>query len=138
MENHLSSSPPAIHYQTIPVFHQPSLSGHLVGYVNQVSSKVALLLCKVGYCGYVLPGYHQEVCRCLGIDIPQDEDPVILIEYSGWYLTSHYITENTILFHLPRGLESQFAGNLLPVVVSITEEGLGRFTASEVELHIMV
>lgn len=87
----------------------------------------------------MLSGHHQEVRGCLRLDIPQGNDSIILIEDSGWYLASHYITEDALPFHFTYpGLETQLAGHRFAVKVGVTEENLGRFTAPVVELHIVV
>src|SRR4030042_230877 len=100
MKNLLSTTPPAVQYQAVPAFSYPLLPGQLICNINQMSSEVSLLICKICYCRNMFPGYYQEMGRGFGVNIPQDENPVILIEDIGWYITGQYVAENTFLFHL--------------------------------------
>ncbi len=89
-----------------------------------------LLGTKFNQRSYVLFRYHQEVGGCLGTDVPESNDLVILMEDGSWHLASYDIAKDTLLCHL----KTQLVGYQLAVEVGITKEDLSCFTSPEVEL----
>ncbi len=83
-----------------PVARQPCIGGNLVSGQNQMGDEALMIFCQVRNGGDVCFGDDQNVRRCLGTDVIERHDLVVLIGDVRPNFTADNFAENAVVAHV--------------------------------------